>query len=68
MATTAFVLLLLAVLVLLGRPAAPPPTRAVPGAAARGVLALARLSDRRRERLRAAPPGADPGVVAHRRR
>ena len=50
-ATAAFALLLLAELVALGRPSAPLRTAAVPGAALDGVLALSRLSDRRRERL-----------------
>jgi hypothetical protein len=56
-ATTAFLLLLLALLVELGRPAGPLTASALPGAAARGVLVLSRLGDRRRERLRGGPAG-----------
>ena len=61
MATTALALLLLATLVLLGRPSGPLTARDVPAAALRGVLALSRLSDRRRERLR---PAAGHGPQA----
>jgi hypothetical protein len=58
MATTAFVLLVLATLVLLGRRRGPLTAAAVPEAALRGVLVLSRLHDRRRERLRPRPAAA----------
>lgn len=58
MATTALVLLVLATLVQLGRPAGPLTAQALPGAALQGVLVLSRLSDRSRERLR--PPPSRP--------
>jgi Flp pilus assembly protein TadB len=67
MATTAFVLLLLAVLVRLGRPRGPLAASDLLAAALHGVLVLSRLSDRRRERLRGALPhaqDADHGVAA----
>ena len=50
MATTAFLLLLLAALVALGRPPGPLTAQALPAAAVRGVLVLSRLSDQRRAR------------------
>ena len=56
MATTAFLLLLLLVLVRLGRPHGALAARDLPGAVVHGVVVLSRLSDRRRERLRG---GAD---------
>ena len=59
MATVALVVLVLTVLVLLARPAAPLTARALPGAALQGVLVLSRLSDRRRERLRGATSAHD---------
>lgn len=55
MATTAFVLLLLAALVLLGRRPGARTAAEVPRAALDGVLVLSRLSDRRRERLGPGP-------------
>ena len=60
MATVAYAVLLLTVLVLLSRPTSPLTARELPGAALRGVLVLSRLSDRRRERLRgSATPAHD---------
>lgn len=61
MATTAFVLLLLAALVALGGPPGRLTTQALPAAALRGVVALGRLSDQRRARL---APRARPERVA----
>lgn len=58
MATTAFLLLLLATLVLLGRRPGPLTAAEVPEAALDGALVLSRLSDRRRERLRPGPAEA----------
>ena len=55
MATTAFVLLLLAALVVLGRPPGALTAQALPLAALRGVLVLSRLSDQRRARLAPRP-------------
>jgi hypothetical protein len=64
MATTAFLLLLLAVLVRLGRPRGPLAAGDLPGAALHGVLVLSRLSDRRRERLRGSTGRTAPSVPA----
>ena len=60
MATTAFVLLLLATLVLLGRRPGSRTAAEVPEAVLDGVLVLSRLSDRRRERLRPGPGHTAP--------
>jgi hypothetical protein len=60
-ATAAYAVVLLVVLVLLGGPAAPLTARTLPGAALRGALVLSQLSDRRRAR-RAPIPLPRPAV------